>query len=163
MLLGSSCTGVTVSSEDLVEFGSAMLCGTRGGGRTVDESEVDVTAETTESKEGMCRRCGARRHLTSGALTRTGVRRWRIGDKTRKISGDLARSSFVMMSTAGVRLSRGADDVGVFVVLDSASVAPTVTLKLCAESLRTSGGIANDMFAAVLSVRMSKGRSGVDE
>jgi hypothetical protein len=105
MLLGSSCTGVTVSSEDLVESGSAMLCGTGEGGRTVEESEVDVAAERTESKEGMCRRCGARRHLTSGALTRTGVRRWRIGDKTRKRSGDLARSSFVTTSAAGMRLS----------------------------------------------------------
>jgi hypothetical protein len=41
-------------------------------------------------------------------------------------------------------------------------VAPTVTLELCAEPLRTSGAIADNIFAAVLSVRMSKGRSRGD-
>lgn len=75
MALGSSCTGVTVNSDDLVESGNAILCGATSGGRTVETSEVAVAVERTESKEGMCRRCGGRCHVTSGALWSLGVRR----------------------------------------------------------------------------------------
>lgn len=70
----------------------------------MDASEAEEVEEVkTELKEGMCRMRGFMCHLTSGALTRTGVRRGRIGDRTRVMEGDFARSSFVTMSADGAR------------------------------------------------------------
>ena len=103
--LGSSCTGVIVYEDDLVDSGSAILCGATGGGRIVEPPELVDSVEKMESKEGTCRKCGASRHLTSGALISLGVRRRRIGDNTRRRSGDLARSLLVTISAAGVRSS----------------------------------------------------------
>lgn len=91
----------------------------------------------------MCCRLGGSRHLISGALTSFGVRRGRMGDKTRMRSGDLARSSFVTMS-ADERLASGEVMYVACLrvcLLDASSV-------LCAESLR--GAIADSTFAGVL-------------
>lgn len=99
---GSASSGKIVTFGDATDAGRVMFCGETGVGGTVD-AEVEVVAELmTEQNEGIGRICEPRCHLTSGALTRTGVRRIRRSESARVIVGDFARSGFVTMSAVAV-------------------------------------------------------------
>lgn len=100
--IGIVSSDATVDGDEVPDDDSTTSRGVIRVVRAVDASEAeDVEELKTELKEGMCRMRGFICHLTSGALTRTGVRRGRIGDRTRVMEGDFARSSFVTISATG--------------------------------------------------------------
>ncbi len=85
--------------------------------------------------QGERRRC----QLMSGALTRTGVRRGRMGESTRVTSGSFARSSFV--TTSALReLINGELFKGLW-----RCVGLRRSFEFCAESMR--GAVADTMSA----------------
>lgn len=162
-------SGVEETEDDATDDGSATSCGEMRVGGTVDTSEAEVVDELkTESRDDICRKREPRRHLTSGALTRTGVRRGRIGERTRMIEGDFARSLFVTTSAATVRsrpsviaLFAESSELEVSTRLDSVSpLKPTLmpSSELCAESLRIAGVVADSMLANMLSVVLKSDR-----
>lgn len=163
MSSGFVSSGMIVIIDAATDRGRAMLCGELGVGHTVDASVDELR---TESREGMCRRCGARRHLTSGALMRIGVLRGRMGDRTRVSMGDFARSEFVTTSTSLVIvLFEISTSLKSFARLDTSLswVARATLLEPCTESLRIVGTIADSMFAVSSCEKVNVQETGRDE
>lgn len=156
MVVGSVSSGVVVSRDADADGKSEMFGGTVDVGRTVETSEEGFEEELrTESRDVMCRRIGLESRPTSGALTRTGVRRGRMGDSTRVIAVGFERSSFVTMS-AIIGGSRSAavlfvelGGLGLFALL---TTALNPSLELCAESLRNPVAMEDIIFMGICNV-----------
>lgn len=94
---------IAVITDEATDAGNSSSSGSSAIGGTALDAEVkDVSELRIEESDGIDL-TPSKRQFTLGALTRTGVLRGRMGDKTRVIASGFARSSFVTISYGVLR------------------------------------------------------------